>query len=376
MRGVHPRLAGVSGRAWLVVALVLVTLPAEAERYHRVREGQTLAAIARRYRVSVFDLRAANRMRNDRIRPGQTLTVPDRGVTYVRPGDNLGRVARRNDVSIDELRRANRLRRDARLQAFQRLVLPGYAPRESVDHDWGEPASPGTIKLVRRGEEVEIQLVDAERRVIRESLTTLGAAMRRHDDDAVQAASPRLALLLAKISDEHGGRKVTLVSGFRAAGGRTRETSRHTLGRAADIRIQGVGNRGLWERCRRINHAGCGYYPRSTFVHVDARRTRTQWVDWSRPGRRARYGTLRGPTRNRRRRLAMDRPGVTSDLPLVIQIVEPDGSVTTFDDTHEPEPESNLEEEDGHGPSWRFYYRFDASRLDSDRRLDESPPEG
>lgn len=348
-------------RRILVSLLLLLTLPAEADRYHRVRSGQTLAAIARRYRVSVFNLRAANRMTNDRIRPGQTLTVPDRGVVYVHPGDNLGRVARRNDVSVAELRRANRLRRDARLRAFQRLVLPGYAPQERADHDWGEPASPGTIKLIRRGVEVEIPLVDSERRVLRESLTTLGSAMRRHEEDAVQPAHPRLALLLAKLSDEHGGRKVTLVSGFRAAGGRTRESSRHTMGRAADIRIQGVGNRGLWERCRRIGHAGCGYYPRSTFVHVDARRNRTQWVDWSRPGRRARYGTLRGPTRNRRRRRSMDRPRTTSDLPMVIQIVEPDGSVTSFDDTHEPEPESNLEEEDGAGPSWRFYYRLDES---------------
>ncbi len=351
--------------ALAVLALVVITLPVEADRYHRVRSGQTLAAIARRYRVSVFDLRAANRMRNDRIRPGQSLRVPDRGVTYVRPGDNLGRVARRNNVSVDELRRANRLRRSARLRAFQRLVLPGYAPRERADHDWGEPANPGTIKVIRRGVESEITVVDSERRVLRASLTELGSAMRRHEDDEVRPAHPRLALLLANLSDQHGGRKITLVSGFRAAGGRTRETSRHTMGRAADIRIQGVGNRGLWERCRRIGHAGCGYYPRSTFVHVDARRSRTQWVDWSRPGRRARYGTLRGPTRNRRRRRAMARPNQTSDLPMVISIVEPDGSVTTFDDTHEPEPESNLEEEDGQGPSWRFYYR-----------LDETPPEG
>ena len=61
----------------------------------------------------------------------------------------------------------------------------------------------------------------------------------------------------------------------------------------------------------------------------------------------------------------MDRPRLTADLPLMIQIVEADGSVTPYDDTHEPEPESNLEEESGTGPSWRFYYR-----------LDESAPEG
>ncbi len=331
----------------VVVLTVAASLPAPAmaERVHRVRAGETLARIARRYRVDVFDLRAANRMRNDRLREGQQLTIPDRGVVYVRPGDTLARLARRHSVSEEELRRSNRLRRNARLRAFQRLHLPGYSPRERLDRDWGSPEHPGYVTLIRRGERTTLRLVDEERRVLRSSLRELGALMRRHEDDPIRETHPRLARLLAELSDAFGGRPITLVSGFRPVGGYTRESSRHTRGRAADIRIRGVPNRTLWEKCRRIEHVGCGYYPRSTFVHVDARLRRTQWVDWSRPGRRPRYGTLRGPRRNRRAR-AMARPRSDGELPLAIEIVEEDGTVTLFEDGSE-----HVEEDDEDAPA-------------------------
>ncbi len=104
----------------------------------------------------------------------------------------------------------------------------------------------------------------------------------------------------------------------------------------------------VWEYCRRIDHAGCGYYPRSTFVHVDARRLRTQWVDWSRPGRRARYGTLRGPA-NRRRRRRMPRPRVDQDLELEVRIVDASGSERLFEDRPGVELQ-DLDGAEGGGP--------------------------
>ena len=317
----------------LVLALCLATaLPAAAEREHRVRPGQTLAAIARRYRVNVADLRAANRLRSARLRPGQTLTIPDRGVTYVRQGETLSHIARRMHVSVDDLRRANRLRRNARIRPGQRLVMPGHTPREQMNRDYGEPDQPGRVTLLRRSERREVQLVDANGRVLEEGLAVLSELLRRSEEDqAAVRANPRLAVLLARISDHFGGRPIRIVSGFRASGGRTRESSRHTKGRATDIRVSGVPHRVVWEYCRRINHAGCGFYPRSTFVHVDARRNRTQWVDWSRPGRRARYGTLRGPA-SRRRRLRMSRPRVEQDLELAVRIVSADGTERVFED--------------------------------------------
>lgn len=43
---------------------------------HRVRRGESLWAIARRYGTTVTSLRSVNRLRGDRILPGQVLNVP------------------------------------------------------------------------------------------------------------------------------------------------------------------------------------------------------------------------------------------------------------------------------------------------------------
>lgn len=47
----------------------------EAATYHTVRSGDTLGAIARRYGVSVDQLRRLNELRGNTIRPGQRLRV-------------------------------------------------------------------------------------------------------------------------------------------------------------------------------------------------------------------------------------------------------------------------------------------------------------
>ncbi len=49
-----------------------------------------------------------------------------------------------------------------------------------------------------------------------------------------------------------------------------------------------------------------------------------QWVDWSRPGRRSRYGSLRGPGRKRRRRMAATprRYEHARDLPLQVTVAQ------------------------------------------------------
>lgn len=293
------RAARATALAVLVALVVLGAAPpsAAAQRQHTVRAGESMAQIARRHRVDVWDLALASGLRPEAtLRPGRTLTVPPPHVTYVRPGQTISEIARAHDCTVDELMSLNRLRRGALLRVGRRLVLPGYEPSSasggSTPRDWGAPAAPGTVRLRRRDEVVEVALVDAERRVTREGVEALARLMRAHEDDEAELPHPRLPLLLAAISDHFGGREITIVSGRREAGGYTRESSRHTEGRATDIRVSGVPMRALWDYCRTLADTGCGYYPRSTFVHVDVRASAAQWVDWSRPGRRPRYGNL------------------------------------------------------------------------------------
>ena len=67
-----------------------------------------------------------------------------------------------------------------------------------------------------------------------------------------------------------------------------------------DFRVQGVSNRAVRDYCRTFVATGCGYYPRSVFVHMDTRDESAQWVDWSRPGERPRYGSEGHPPPVRR----------------------------------------------------------------------------
>lgn len=297
-------------------------------RDHEVKPGQTFTSIARHYRVNVWDLALENRMQpTSRLRAGQTLRVPPRGVTYVRPGQTLSHIARANECSVETLQRINGLRSTS-VRAGSRIELPTFVkpePAVVADRDWGEPERPGFVKLEGRTGSFEVEMVDGDGKLRLKGLRALAETMRRHPDDPPHSVHPRLAVLISKISDHFGGRAIRVVSGFREAGGYTSENSRHTQGRAADIQVQGVPRRLVWEYCRSLVQTGCGYYPRSVFVHVDVREHHAQWVDWSSPGMRPRYGTL--DRAYRRRELSKPtRPRVgrrvtrPDELPLVVEV--------------------------------------------------------
>jgi hypothetical protein len=62
-------------------------------------------------------------------------------------------------------------------------------------------------------------------------------------------------------------------------------------GLACDFRVEGVKTAELRDYLRRtFDKVGVGYYPNSTFVHLDVRKDRSAfWIDYSGPGERAVY---------------------------------------------------------------------------------------
>lgn len=96
---------------------------------YRVRPGDTLTSIAARHGVRAADLARANGLRNPhRIRAGDVLRIPAAaaGRTYrVRRGDTLSGIARRFGVGTDALARANGLRSRDWLRVGQVLHIPG-----------------------------------------------------------------------------------------------------------------------------------------------------------------------------------------------------------------------------------------------------------
>ncbi len=115
---------------------------------HRIRRGETISHIARRYGISARELMRFNRIRNPRrIRAGKIIVVPvnenyrpprhtrvalrskskirsqakrkgDRIIYEVKPGDTLWSISRAFDVTVTQIRRWNRLH-------SSRLIHPG-----------------------------------------------------------------------------------------------------------------------------------------------------------------------------------------------------------------------------------------------------------
>lgn len=102
-------------------------------RTHRVRSGESLYTIGKRYGVSVDRIKAANGLRRNTIRVGQELVIPARSsggaaasegkVHRVRSGDTLSEIARRYGTTVSKLRSANGLSSN-RLRIGQELKIP------------------------------------------------------------------------------------------------------------------------------------------------------------------------------------------------------------------------------------------------------------
>jgi len=96
---------------------------------HKVRAGDTLWDIARRYGTTTSQLRSLNGLnRSSRIYPGQVLKVAggsgDEFVSYrVRRGDSLGRIARVHGTSISKILAANSLTDPDNIQVGQVLRI-------------------------------------------------------------------------------------------------------------------------------------------------------------------------------------------------------------------------------------------------------------
>jgi peptidoglycan DL-endopeptidase LytE len=160
----------------LLVVLFLPLLSAKdsfARETYRVKRGDTLAEISRTFHVSVHDLRDANHLRGNTLKPRTILTIPgsdknrrtasiaarDQRSTPTSPstvrhytvkrGETLASLAAANHVSTREIKRLNRLWSN-RLRTGQKIALPTAAPpavarldRASEDGDDAASAESG-----------------------------------------------------------------------------------------------------------------------------------------------------------------------------------------------------------------------------------------
>jgi membrane-bound lytic murein transglycosylase D len=162
-----PRVAGRASADQLAAALPRMadeTPVARSATRHKVRRGETLSSVARRYGVSASALAKANKLRTtSKLKIGQVLAIPGSGTRVagatpaaqpaaaaaksggtaqakasapakakpkavrshtVRRGETLSSIARRNGVRLERLAEANGLSRSYRVKTGEKLRIP------------------------------------------------------------------------------------------------------------------------------------------------------------------------------------------------------------------------------------------------------------
>ncbi|MCC5804316.1 LysM peptidoglycan-binding domain-containing protein [Rossellomorea vietnamensis] len=129
---------------------------------YKVKTGDTLSAIAKKYKTSVSNLKKINHLNSDRIYVGQVLkvsgsaaapaknesTAPSKTTTYkVKKGDNLSLIAKKYHTTVSSLKKLNNLKSDM-IYVGQVLKVAGSTPTK----DKSPAPSKVTTHTVRKGD--------------------------------------------------------------------------------------------------------------------------------------------------------------------------------------------------------------------------------
>lgn len=134
------------GLAIVVASIFLTAFPslALAAKTHVVKKNDTLYSLAKKYHVTVQDIRSANNLVGKNLKPGNRLVIAPRtaasderisrkkinSVNYtIRKGDTLARIAKKTGVSIAELKRLNDIQ-GKKMKPGRVLALREPAPVE------------------------------------------------------------------------------------------------------------------------------------------------------------------------------------------------------------------------------------------------------
>jgi LysM repeat protein len=107
---------------------------------YRVRRGDTLGKIARKYKISIKKLRKLNKLsRKSHLKKGTLLVVGEKkarkkmpSIYRVRKGDTIWLIAKRNHISVKKLRKYNGLTRKSKLRKGMILALKRKSKNKQV----------------------------------------------------------------------------------------------------------------------------------------------------------------------------------------------------------------------------------------------------
>jgi LysM repeat protein len=316
------RINGMTAKQKLKVGqsiIIPMTLRGGVSKGHVVRKGDTIASIARKYHVKIKNLMAANKLgKNSCLQPGRTLIIPEKedtgryrpvkvnklvksgrkikgGVEHtVQSGQNIWIIARAYNVKGKTIAKRNHITTSTPLKVGQKLIIPGARSVVPVRVK-GYSIQPVRFVRVRNNKSMTLKLLKRNGAVspyARKKLSFLSRPLskkyrKRKYRKRYKLLHPRLIHMLQRVAERYPGKTIEIISGYRP--GQRGSESQHTAGRAMDFRVSGVSNRELYEFCTQLPKSGCGYYPNSVFIHMDARKKSAVWTDLAGPGEKARY---------------------------------------------------------------------------------------
>ena len=114
----------------IIEYLNLTYVPVEGANYYTVKSGDSLWSIAKKYNVSVVDLKEANGLTSSMLTIGDVLKIPTveeekpkENVYVVKSGDSLYKIAQNYDTTVSEIMQLNNLTSTA-LSIGQQLQIP------------------------------------------------------------------------------------------------------------------------------------------------------------------------------------------------------------------------------------------------------------
>jgi len=237
---------------------------------HVVQKGQRLGSIAKRYNVTTAAIAYANGIREHApIKPGQRLVIPDRS-------DKDGSEARAENTNLGDAPDPYATRRAS-------LERPSNGRRRSGPawQDYAHaPKRKNWVEISNYNSKWRGLVIDAKGKIrpaARQAIAELLAATGDHP-----GPPDRLLRLIVDVSNTFGGRPIHVVSGYRTTS--FFRDSRHKTSQAVDFAIVGVPNPVARDYLLTLDSVGVGFYPNSTFLHLDVRPHSTRWIDYAGPG--------------------------------------------------------------------------------------------
>jgi LysM repeat protein len=264
---VRPALASLLLAAVLAAPVPVTAAADRPQTTHVVQPKQRLQSIAKRYNVSIEAICYANDIgQTGIIKPGQRLVIPG-------SKDKDGSEARAGNTA---LRRA-----PAPTENASFAKTSGRRTKEPAWRDYTRrPPRKGYVSILSHSSKWRGLAIDSKGRlrlIAKQGISNLLGATGDHP-----GAPERLLKLLVQVSDTFGGRPLYIVSGYRTTSHFA--DSRHKTSQAIDFSVTGVPNSVVRDYLRTLDNVGVGYYPNSSFLHLDVRRKTTYWVDYAGPG--------------------------------------------------------------------------------------------